>query len=88
MFQTEKQIKEFGEKLDDNDKSSLEEIIKELKEVCEAEDMDKVNTLMETLNSTWQEISTKLYQQTEPEQPEPDNPSDEVTDVEYEEVKE
>ena len=64
------------------------EIIKELKEVCEAEDMDKVNTLMETLNSTWQEISTKLYQQTEPEQPEPDNPSDEVTDVEYEEVKE
>jgi len=94
MFQTEKQIKEFGDKLDDNDKSSLEEIIKELKETCKAEDMDGVNTLMETLNSTWQEISTKLYQQTEaeqpeqPEQPEPDNPSDEVTDVEYEEVKE
>ena len=91
MFQTEKQIKEFGDKLDDNDKSSLEEIIKELKEACKAEDMDGVNTLMETLNSTWQEISTKLYQQTEeeqPEQPESDNPSDEVTDVEYEEVKE
>jgi molecular chaperone DnaK len=88
MFQTEKQIKEFGEKLEETDKSSLEEIIKELKEACKVEDIDKVNTLMDTLNSTWQEISTKLYQQTETEQPTPDNSSDEVTDVEYEEVEE
>ena len=88
MFQTEKHIKEFGDKLDENDKSSLEEIIKELKEACKVEDIDKVNTLMDTLNTTWQEISTKLYQQTETEQPTPDNSSDEVTDVEYEEVKE
>jgi len=88
MFQTEKQIKEFGEKLEETDKSSLEEIIKELKEACKVEDIDKVNTLMDTLNSTWQEISTKLYQQNETEQPTPDNSSDEVTDVEYEEVEE
>ena len=61
MFQTEKQISEFGDKLDDNDKSRLENTIKELKEVCKEEDMGGIEDLMEKLNSTWQEISTKLY---------------------------
>ena len=88
MFQTEKQIKEFGEKLDENDKSSLEGVIKELREACEGEDLDKVNTLMETLNNTWQQISTKLYEQTNAEQPTNEDTSEEVTDVEFEEVKE
>ena len=88
MFQTEKHIKEFGEKLDENDKSSLEGVIKELREACEGEDLDKVNTLMETLNNTWQQISTKLYEQTNAEQPTNEDTSEEVTDVEFEEVKE
>ncbi len=88
IFQTEKQIKEFGEKLDENDKSRLENTIKELKEVCKEEDMEGVEDLTEKLNSTWQEISTKLYEQTTQEDaPNQDSP-DEVTDVEYEEVKE
>ena len=38
--------------------------IKELKEVCKEEDMEGVEDLTEKLNSTWQEISTKLYEQT------------------------
>ena len=88
VFQTEKQIKEFGEKLEENDKSRLENTIKELKEVCKEEDMEGVEDLTEKLNSTWQEISTKLYEQTTQEDaPKQDSP-DEVTDVEYEEVKE
>jgi molecular chaperone DnaK len=88
IFQTEKQIKEFGEKLDENDKSRLENTIKELKEVCKEEDMEGVEDLTEKLNSTWQEISTKLYEQTtQDDAPNQDSP-DEVTDVEYEEVKE
>ena len=86
MFQTEKQIKEFGDKLDDNDKSRLENNIKELKEVCKSEDMEGVEELTEKLNSTWQEISTKLYQDSENEQPMEDN-VDNATDVEFEEVK-
>ena len=86
MFQTEKQIKEFGDKLDDNDKSRLENNIKELKDVCESEDMEGVEELTEKLNSTWQEISTKLYEDTNTAQPTEDN-SNEATDVEFEEVK-
>jgi len=90
MFQTEKQIKEFGDKLEDADKSRLENTIKELRDVCKEEDMEGVEDLTEKLNSTWQEISTKLYEATEPEATEDgvqDNPEDSATDVEYEEVK-
>jgi len=87
MFQTEKQVTEFGDKLEEQDKSRLENIIRELRTVCEEEDMDGVEDLMEKLNSTWQEISTKLYQETKEPEPDPDTPKDEVTDVDYEEVK-
>jgi len=87
IFQTEKQITEFGDKLDDTDKSRLDNTIKELKEVCKEEDMDGVEDLMEKLNKTWEEISTKLYNETsQGDTPEEDS-SGEVTDVEYEEVK-
>ena len=87
VFQTEKHIKEFGDKLDDNDKSRIENTIKELKEVCKEEDMDGVGDLMEKLNNTWQEISTKLYEQTTENESDNAPDRDEVTDVEYEEVK-
>ena len=87
MFQTEKQIKEFGDKLDDTDKSRLENTIKELREVCKGEDMEGVEELTDKLNSTWQEISTKLYQQTEKQNSDPETTKDEVTDVDYEEVE-
>jgi len=88
IFQTEKQIEEFSDKLDDTDKSRLENNIKELREVCKEEDMDGVEDLTEKLNSTWQEISAKLYQETESteETPVSDNTT-ESTDVEFEEVK-
>ena len=47
-----------------------------------------VTTLTDKLNSTWQEISTKLYQQTEQTENPQESPKEEdATDVEYEEVK-
>ena len=78
----------MGDKLEDGDKDNLESVIKELREACKSENMTEVETMMEKLNSTWQEISTKLYQQTETEEPKTESKVDEVTDVEYEEVKE
>ena len=90
MFQTEKQVTEFGDKLEEQDKSRLENIIRELRAVCEEGDMEGVEELTEKLNETWQEISTKLYQETENGNSE-DNQEDmtetDSTDVEFEEVK-
>ena len=87
IFQTEKQIKEFGDKLDDVDKTRLENNIKELKEVMKEEDIEGVEELTDKLNGTWQEISTKLYQQTEQTETPQESPKEDATDVEYEEVK-
>ena len=88
IFQTEKQITDFGDKLDDNDKSRLENTIKELKEVIKEEDMEGIEELTEKLNSVWQEISTKLYQEAQQDTPETPEGNNETQDAKYEEVKE
>tara|TARA_R110000737_G_scaffold339919_1_gene362311 strand:- start:1548 stop:3419 length:1872 start_codon:yes stop_codon:yes gene_type:complete len=88
MFQTEKQIKEFGDKLEETDKSRLENTIIELRAVIEEEDMEGVEDLTEKLTSTWQEISTKLYEQTNESEMPPEETEENSTDVEFEEVKE
>ena len=88
IFQTEKQISEFGDKLEDTDKSRLENTIKELKEVIKEEDVEGIEELTEKLNSVWQEISTKLYEEAQQDTPETPESNDETQDVKYEEVKE
>ena len=89
IFQTEKQLKDYEEKLDDTDKSRLENDIKDLKELRKEEDMDGIEDMMEKMNETWQEISAKLYEETESEGEETTNeePNNQATDVEFEEVK-
>ena len=89
IFQTEKQLKDYEEKLDDNDKSRLENDVKDLKELRESEDMEGIDDMMEKMNETWQEISAKLYEETESEGEETMNEDsgDQSTDVEFEEVK-
>jgi molecular chaperone DnaK len=83
IFQTEKQIKELEDKIDEESKSSLEKLISELKDNIEKKDFDSIDTTMENINSTWSEISTKMYEQTEGNEEKKDN----TEDVEFEEVK-
>ena len=89
IFQTEKQIEEFGDKLDEIDKTKLESVLKELKEAIKNKDMEAITTLKEKLTSDWNEISTKLYETTQEGDVNQEPPVEEsTTDVEYEEVKE
>jgi molecular chaperone DnaK len=83
IFQTEKQIKESEDKIDEESKTSLEKLISELKDGIEKKDFDSIDTIMETLNSTWSEVSTKMYEQTEVNE----EKKDDTEDVEFEEVK-
>ena len=89
IFQTEKQLKDYDDKLDDTDKSRLDNDIKDLKELRKEEDMDGIEDMMEKMNETWQEISTKLYEETasEGEQTVNEASDNQATDVEFEEVK-
>ena len=85
IFQTEKQIKELEDKIDEESKVTLETLISELKENIEKKDFDGIDTVMENINSKWNEVSTKMYEQTEVNENE--EPSDDTEDVEFEEVK-
>ena len=87
IFQTEKQIKEFGDKLSDSNKSDLESVLGELKEAHKAGDVDKIDSTMGKLNETWSRISTEIYSQTSQTPPQPEGQTEETQDVSYEEVK-
>ena len=91
IFQTEKQMKEFGEKLTEEDRASLNTDLDALREAHSSKDAGKIDETSNKLNETWQTISTRLYQQS---QEEPQNESatetsgnDEVQDADFEEVK-
>ena len=92
IFQTEKQIKEFSDKLSDEDKNSINADLAALKEVHSNKEIEKIDEALKKLNETWSAISTKMYQATQ-EQPQPEsNPNsgdggDNVQDTTFEEVK-
>lgn len=89
IFQTEKQIKEYSEKLTEDDKSALNTDLDELKKAHANKDVQAIDITSEKLNNTWSTISTRLYQETQSE-PQPSNTdtgNGDVEDTSYEEVK-
>jgi molecular chaperone DnaK len=92
IFQSEKQLNEFGDKIPADKKSAIETGLNELKEAHKNRDLAGIETAMNNLNTAWQAASQDMYnasQQTEgaPEQGPANNTGDNVTDVEFEEVK-
>ena len=88
IFQTEKQIKEFDEKLTDEDREALKADLETLKEAHSQKDLTKVDEASNKLTETWNGISTRLYQQTESQPEQPVNEGDNIEDVSYEDVTE
>ena len=105
IFQTEKQLNEFGDKLSESNKTAINEALTKLKEAHNRQDVTDIDTAMQSLNTVWQSASQEIYQaqqqaqstgETKTEQSthdntsntEENNASDDVSDVEFEEVKE
>ena len=94
IFQTEKQLKEFGEKLSDDKKQPIETALEELKKAHEGKDLATIDTAMEKINTAWQAASEEMYKATQDAQGADGNTEakpqgeDDVTDVDFEEVKE
>lgn len=97
IFQTEKQLKEFGDKLSDDNKTKIEAGLEKLKEAHKSGDLVAIDTAMEEMNAAWQGASQEMYQATQGAegagaQPGPDTGETEastdsdVSDVEFEEV--
>ena len=62
VFQTEKQLKEIGDKIPADKKTAIETAVKDLKEAHKAEDMEKIDSASESLNAAWQAASQDIYQ--------------------------
>jgi molecular chaperone DnaK len=98
VFQTEKQIKDYGDKLPADKKEAIEKAAADLKTAHQAQDMEAIDKHMETLNNAWTAASQDLYQAQQTAggtEGSADNGStasndegaEDVTDVEFEEVE-
>jgi len=85
IFQTEKQIKELGDKIVETDKIEIEESLSQLKKQFESKNLDDIDKIVDSINQKWHSITTKLYQDS---QKQPNTETSETQDVQYEEVDE
>jgi molecular chaperone DnaK len=63
IYQTEKNLKEMGDKIDAGAKNKIEAAVGRVKEALKAENVNELKSSMEGLNQVWSEVSQKLYQQ-------------------------
>ena len=98
IFQTEKQLKEFGDKVPEDKKGPIEAALADLKEAHKTQDMEKIDSAMEAMNTAWQAASEDIYKASQDAQANgatadaggaaDDTATDGAEDVEYEEVEE
>lgn len=95
IFQTEKQLKEFGDKLPADKKGTIESALSELKEAHKMQDIAAIDKAIATMNTAWQAASQDMYNAQQDAGATSDHTggenntagsNDDVTDVEYEEV--
>lgn len=99
IFQTESQLKEFGDKLSDDKKKPIEDALEELKKAYETKDVAIIEPALEKINEAWKVASEEMYKaQAEAQQAGEAGPeasqngqatdeSSDVEDVDFEEVK-
>ncbi len=96
VFQTEKQLKEFGDKLSADKKKPIEDALEELKKAHASQDVEQIQPALDKINEAWKAASEEMYKATADAQqngaatadsPEPSKEGDDVQDVDFEEVK-
>lgn len=61
IFQTEKQLKEFGDKLSENNKSAIKNALEKLREAHKNRDLASIDSAMQNLNKAWEAASQEIY---------------------------
>jgi molecular chaperone DnaK len=95
IFQTEKQLREYGDKIPGDKKAPIETALNKLKEAHKSQDMTAIDAAMAEMNTAWTAASEELYKATQGQaagqQGQQGGQSgaggENVTDAEYEEVK-
>ncbi|KPQ11435.1 MAG: molecular chaperone DnaK [Algoriphagus marincola HL-49] len=97
VFQTEKQLKEYGDKLSEGNKTAISGALDQLKAAHQAQDLGAIDSGMEALNKAWEAASQEIYNATQGAGAQPGadagagasaESGDGVSDVDYEEVSE
>jgi len=107
IFQSEKQLKDYGDKLSHDKKEAIVKALSDLKDAHKAKDLARIDVTLATLNTAWQAASEEMYKATQEasakggpgadgnngqpnadgDAPNQDKKEGEVTDVDFEEVK-
>jgi len=100
IFQTEKQLKEYGDKIPADKKGAIETALNKLREAHKSQDLAQIDPAVTELNNAWTAASEELYKATEgagggpqanagdgQQQGSAGNAGENVTDAEFEEVK-
>ena len=99
IHSAEKNLKEFGDKVTEQEKNTIENDIKALKEAVASDDTDKIKSGLEALTQSSMKLGEAMYKAQQKDAPNPNEPSDntaagsdqnneKVVDAEFEEVKE
>ncbi|MGB1941103.1 MAG: molecular chaperone DnaK [Flavobacteriaceae bacterium] len=98
IFQTEKQLKEFGDKLSDDKKKTIQDALEALKKAYESKDVEAITPALDSINEAWKNASEEMYKAQADQGASADGQADagasagetndeDVEDVDFEEVK-
>ena len=98
IFQTEKQLKEFGDKLSDDKKKPIQDALETLKKAYESKDVEAITPALDSINEAWKNASEEMYKAQADQGASADGQADagasagetndeDVEDVDFEEVK-
>ncbi|MGB1992528.1 MAG: molecular chaperone DnaK [Flavobacteriaceae bacterium] len=98
IFQTEKQLKEFGDKLSDDKKKPIQDALETLKKAYESKDVEAITPALDSINEAWKNASEEMYKAQADKGASADGQADagasagetndeDVEDVDFEEVK-
>ena len=98
IFQTEKQLTDFGDKLSDDKKKPIQEALEVLKKAYEAKDVEAITPALDSINEAWKNASEEMYKaqadkggaaepQADAGAQSAETNDEDVEDVDFEEVK-
>ena len=61
IYQTEKNLEEYKDKLDDTEKKSLEDNVENLKTAKDGENVENLKSALDELNNAWNQVASKMY---------------------------
>lgn len=87
VFQTESSLKNLEDKISEEDKNEIKELVSSLKESIDKRELTTLESKIETINTKFQSITQNLYNDTNQEPTNESYDTNDVSDVEFEEVK-